>query len=118
MGPHITVNDETTAKIDAEAAAFMVRIRDLIGAQGPSAPLVADRFAASVGVQAVVRGLLNSESGEQNQYVLIGAADGVGMILGLIPDGLARETMFQSCVSALHEVMRAQARIHVVEGSA
>lgn len=118
MTGQIMLSPATSHLIEAAAAAFIEALGAAIRPEGPTDPVEGPSFTASVGVQAALRGMMSTTDGDQNQAVLIGGGEGVGMLLGLIEDPQVRMLMFQRCVQAMHAGCASQAKIHRPAGEA
>lgn len=118
MTGQIMLSPQTSVLIEAAAAEFMKALGAAIQPEGPKDPVEGPSFAASVGVQAVLRGQMSPTDGDLNQALLIGGGEGLGMLLGLIEDPQVRMLMFQHCVQAMHTGCASQAKIHQPAGEA
>lgn len=116
MTESILLSDATTEAIGAAAAAFADSVKSLIAAE------VGDRagaqFTAAVSLQAAVRAQILATEPLHNKDVIAGAAEGVGLLIGLVEDPFIRMAMFNVAVSAAHTGMQAQAAIHIPAGEA
>lgn len=119
MTDRIMLSAEDSSAIQAAGEVFVARVQELIGQNAPEGD-GACAFAASVCVQAVIRGAAKQRQDDDDwaKAAMLGAGEGVGAVLGLIPDEGLRRAVYGGCVTAMGNGMSNQAHIHKTEGNA
>lgn len=116
MTGRVVVDEKTTEEITEAARLFRRVLHQKLGAAIPADALTA--FAYSAGVQALIRSGAEGASDAVTQEAFINAAEGIGEVLGLIPDPLSRTQLYMACVQAMQVGMASQAQIHDTVGKA
>lgn len=105
------------AAANAAAAEYARQIQEAVAGAGPEGPTERMKFMASIATQGALRSLLDVDA-DNTEALFLGAGEGVGMILGLIEDPVARGQTFQAVVRHMLAGMELQARIHEPQGNA
>lgn len=107
-----------TQRVTEAARLFLSVVRQTVPPAVHGAEL--EMFCASVAVQGATRAAMefDGDNGEFVQRVLHHAGEGLGALIGLIPDREARAIVLQAVVASMAGGAAAQAQIHITEGTA